>query len=189
VRRHCTPHRRDWDRARTFSVFLGDTDNRLRVYGVALLVPFLYLEAIEFLFFFAFERVSSLSCRRGRIEYIWLCFPFRLTLFLGFFFGWRFLGDVNRDEAKERQGQKEKDKTEEIGVEGKVRATTRAWLRSHSIHQAGWRRVTSRGRIAAATLSAISCSPNFHSSGGRRGEGHTHSVLFLLLATFPSLEL
>lgn len=139
---------------------------------------------------FAFERVSSLPCSRSSIEYIWPVF-----LFVWHYFGARFsVSWVTWIETRHRQttgSERQKKKRGKIGVEVKVRATTRAWLRSHSIHQtarSAWRQVK-RGRItAAATLSAFMHTQL--SFVWRAGWGWgTHSVLFLLLATFPSLQL
>ena len=82
-------------------VFQGDTDNRLRFLRGSSSFSVFRGNTVSL----AVERVSSLSCRRSSIEYIWLVFLFAWLYFGGLFF--RFPGWRELRQGKERQLEKQ----------------------------------------------------------------------------------
>ena len=142
--------------------------------------PFLYLEAIQFRWLLNVCLHFPVDAAASSIFDL---FSFSLDFILGDSF-FSFLGDVNWDKAKKdrknktQEGDRRRGKSEGDN-EGLIAITFYS-------SEAGPRQV----KRAHYHRDAFSFhAPNFHSSGERDGGGQTHSVLFLLLATFPSLQL
>ena len=145
--------------------------------------PFLYLEAIQFRWLLNVCLHFPVDAAASSIFDL---FSFSLDFILGdSFFGFSVFW-VTWIETKAKKDRK--NKTQEGGRRrGKSEGDNEGLIAITFYSSEAGPRQVKRAHYHRDAFSFH--APNFHSSGERDGGGQTHSVLFLLLATFPSLQL